>query len=190
MRLPRLATLIAALRDPKRWRKWAFEALILLAIVTAVTLWQNRGLPEGAAPPLAGLRTDGVTVNLADRKVGAGGTAAPAEQANLVVFWATWCPVCKAEEGNIVAVAKDWPVLSVAMQSGNAAAVGKHLRSRGIDLPAVADDDGAIATAWRVRGVPAHFIIDPAGNVRFRVIGYATTWGLRARLWWAERFPL
>jgi hypothetical protein len=41
-----------------------------------------------------------------------------------------------------------------------------------------------------VRGVPAHFIIDPAGNVRFRVVGYATTWGLRARLWWAERFPL
>lgn len=179
MRLPRLSTLLAALRNPKNWRKWAFEVFILFAIVTAVTLWQNRGLPEGIAPPLAGLRTDGSTV-----KVGSDRTA------SLVAFWAIWCPVCKAEEGNIVSVAKDWPVYSVAMQSGNAAEVSKYLQSRNIDLPALVDDDGAIAAAWHVRGVPTHFIIDPAGNVRFRVVGYATTLGLRARLWWAERFPL
>jgi len=179
MHLPRFSTLLAALHNPQNWRKWAFEVFILFAIVTAVTLWQNRGLPEGIAPPLAGVRTDGSTV-----KIGADKTA------SLVVFWAIWCPVCKAEEGNIASVAKDWPVYSVAMQSGDAAAVKKHLQSRNIDLPAIVDDDGAIAAAWRVRGVPAHFIIDPAGNVRFRVVGYATTWGLRARLWWAERFPL
>jgi hypothetical protein len=41
-----------------------------------------------------------------------------------------------------------------------------------------------------VSGVPSHFVVDSAGNVRFRVVGYTTTWGLRARLWWAERFPL
>lgn len=179
MHLPRPSILLAALRDPKRWRRWAFEAFILIGIVTAVTLWQNRGLPEGIAPPLSGVRTDGSSV-----KVGAG------ETASLVVFWATWCPVCKAEEDNIVAIAKDWPVVSVAMQSGDAAAINQHLKSRAIDLPAVVDDDGALAAAWRVRGVPAHFIIDRAGNVRFRVVGYATTWGLRIRLWWAERFPL
>jgi len=171
--------LAQALRDPQRWRKWAGEAFILVAIVTAVTLWQNRGLPEGAAPPLVGVRTDGSIV-----KVGVG------ETASLVVFWATWCPVCKAEESNIVAIAEDWPVLSVAMQSGDTTAVSQHLRSRGIALPTVVDDTGAIAAAWRVRSVPAHFIIDSAGNVRFRVVGYATTWGLRARLWWAEHFSL
>jgi hypothetical protein len=27
--------------------------------------------------------------------------------------------------------------------------------------------------------------VDGAGNIRFRVVGYATTWGLKARLWWA-----
>jgi thiol-disulfide isomerase/thioredoxin len=178
MRLPSPASILAALRDPKHWRKWAFEVLILFAIVVAATLWQNRGLPEGAAPPLAGTRTDGSSI-----KVGAG------ETASLVVFWATWCPVCKAEEGNIVSVAEDWPVISVAMQSGDAAAVTKHLKERGIALPALVDEDGTIAADWRVRGVPAHFVIDQAGNVRFRMVGYATTLGLRARLWWAERFP-
>lgn len=183
MRLPDpktlLAAFLAALRDPKRWRRWGIEVLLLIAIVSGVTLWQNRGLPEGPAPALAGERTDGVM-----QKLG------PDRTAQLVVFWATWCPVCRAEEGNILAVAEDWPVVSVAMQSGDAADVGKYLREHNIPLPAIVDDDGDMAIAWRVRGVPAHFIIDPAGNVRFRVVGYATELGLRARLWWANRFPL
>jgi len=176
---PKFSLVLAALRDPKRWRKWLLEALILIAIVAAVTVWQNRGLPEGMAPPLEGVRTDGSTV-----KVGAGGTA------QLVVFWATWCPVCRAEEGNISSVAEDWPVISVAMQSGETAEVAKYLREREITLPALVDADGEMAAGWRVRGVPAHFILDPAGNIRFRVVGYATTLGLWVRLWWAQQFPL
>lgn len=178
MRMPRFTAIFSAWRDLKRWRAWALEALLLTVIVGAVTVWQNRGLPEGAAPPLAGVRTDGSAVN-----VNAGGTT------TLVVFWAAWCPVCKAEEDNITAVAKDWPVISVAMQSGDAPAVVNYLKTRDITLPAIVDEDGEIAKTWHLRGVPAHFIVDPAGNIRFRVVGYATTAGLRARLWWAERFP-
>lgn len=178
MPLLTLAPLSAALRDPKRWRRWGLEALLLLAIVTAVTLLQNRGLPEGAAPPLVGLRSDGRPV-----KVGAGGTA------QLVVFWASWCPVCRAEEGNISAVAADWPVVSVAMQSGDAASVDRYLKERAVPLPALVDADGLLAASWQVRGVPTHFILDAAGNIRFRVVGYATEPGLRLRLWWARTFP-
>lgn len=176
---PKLSLVLAALRDPRRWRKWLLEAMILIAIIGAVTVWQNRGLAEGVAPPLAGVRTDGATV-----KVDAG------ETARLVVFWATWCPVCRAEEGNISSVAEDWPVLSVAMQSGEVTEVAKYLKEREITLPALVDPDGQMAADWRVRGVPAHFILDPAGNIRFRVVGYATTLGLRLRLWWAQQFPL
>ncbi len=179
---PKLSLMIAALRDPKRWRRWLLEAMILVAIVGAVTVWQNRGLAEGMAPPLAGVRTDGSAV-----KVGAGETA---ERAQLVVFWATWCPVCRAEEGNIESVARDWPVVSVAMQSGDREEVAKYLAARGLKVPAVEDDDGDISIAWRVKAVPAHFILDPAGNIRFRVVGYATELGLRLRLWWAQQFPL
>jgi thiol-disulfide isomerase/thioredoxin len=153
------------------------EAALILAVIFGAQYWQTRGLAEGAAPPLAGVLTNGSPV-----KVGAGDTA------TLVAFWATWCPVCKAEEGNIVSVAKDHRVIPVAMQSGDAATVGKHLKERAIDLPALIDADGRHAMSWGVRGVPTHFVVDAAGNVRFRVVGYATTWGLKARLWWAENF--
>ena len=159
----------------KRWQRRLLEAALILGVIFGAQYWQTRGLPEGAAPPLVGVLTDGSPV-----KVGAGDTA------TLVAFWATWCPVCKAEEDNIVAVAKEHRVIPVAMQSGDAATVLKHLKERGIDLPQLIDADGRHAMNWRVRGVPTHFVVDGAGNVRFRVVGYATTWGLKARLWWAE----
>lgn len=191
MRLPRPSAIRAALRDPKRWRQWAIEGLIIVMIIVAVSLWQNRGLPEGIAPPIEGTRTDGVHV----AKFSAGATtasdptAANVGKPSLVVFWATWCPICKAEAGNVDAIAGHWPVLSVAMQSGDAAALQKHLTANGLKIPAIVDDDGDIASDWHVRSVPAHFIVDGSGNIRFRVVGYATELGLRLRLWWAEQFP-
>ncbi|MFN4148885.1 MAG: protein disulfide oxidoreductase [Rhodocyclaceae bacterium] len=177
MHPPRLARLFAALRDPKRWRHWALEALIVTGIVAAIITWQNSGLASGVAPPLSGTRTDGSTV-----KLGAGKTA------RLVVFWATWCKVCRSEAGNIEAIAEDWPVITVAMQSGGREEVAEFLDERGWKFPAIADDDSSIAEAWGVRVVPTHFVVDPAGNIRFRSVGYTTEWGLRARLWWAGTF--
>jgi len=173
-----------ALRDRLRrvFRpRHVLEAALILAVILGAQYWQTRGLPEGAAPPLAGVLTDG-----SPARVGAGAAANGAP--TLVAFWSTWCPVCKAEEGNIVSVAQDHRVIPVAMQSGDAATVLKHLRERGIDLPQLIDADGRHAIDWGVRGVPTHFVVDAQGNVRFRVVGYATTWGLKARLWWAENF--
>lgn len=157
------------------------EALLIIAIVVAVQLWQARGLPAGPAPQLAGTLADGRAASLADALKAANGRPV------LVAFWATWCPVCKAEEGNIAAVAHDWPLLSVAMQSGDAAAVARHLKERGLAFDAIVDADGRLAADWKVRGVPTHFIVDGRGIVRFQLVGYATEPGLRARLWWAAR---
>ncbi len=175
MRFPQFHNPFATL---KRWQRWLLEAALILAVILGAQYWQTRGLPEGAAPPLAGVLTDGTTT-----RVGTGDTASGAP--TLVAFWATWCPVCTAEEGNIVAVAKEHRVVSVAMQSGDVATVTKHLKERGIEVPVLVDADGRHAQNWHVRGVPTHFVVDGAGNIRFRVVGYATTWGLKARLWWA-----
>lgn len=174
--------IVAALRDPKRWKRWMLEALLIIALVVAVQLWQARGLPAGPAPALAGMLADGRPGSLADVLKDAN------RRPVLVAFWATWCPVCKAEEGNVNAVARDWPTLTVAMQSGDAAAVAKHLQQRELGFAAIVDADGALAADWQVRGVPTHFVIDGSGNIRFQLVGYATEFGLRARLWWVQRF--
>lgn len=179
-----LSSKLQTLLPKKRWQRWLLEAAMILAVILGAQYWQTRDLPEGVAPPLVGVLTDGgqVIVPEGAQSAGAGGTP------TLVAFWSTWCPVCKAEEGNIVSVAQDHHVISVAMQSGDAATVMKHLKERGIVLPVLVDADGRHAMNWRVRGVPTHFVVDGTGTIRFRVVGYATTWGLKARLWWAETF--
>ena len=180
----KLSLILNSLSPKERWQRWLLEGSLILAVIFGAQWWQTRGLPEGIAPPLEGVRTDGTHVRFPAGTQNAGDTArAP----TLVAFWATWCPVCTAEEDNIVAVAREHRVVSVAMQSGDAATVAKHLRERGLDLPALVDADGRHAANWRVRGVPTHFGVDGAGNIRFRVVGYATTWGLKARLWWAGK---
>ena len=195
-----LSALRRQLADPKRWRRWALDALVVFALVGAISLWRTSGMADGMAPPLSGLRTDGSIVSLSGGiatlpgsgesppKLGAGRTAPAPERARLVVFWASWCKVCKVEAGNIEALAEDWPVISVAMQSGERDEVAEYLEERGLTVPALVDDDGVIAQAWGVHAVPAHFVVDAAGNIRFRVAGYATKWGLAARLWWASAF--
>lgn len=165
----------------KNWKKWVLEALAIIAVVVAVSLWQARGLPEGPAPALAGTGIDGNPHDLASVVKAANGKPV------LVAFWATWCPVCKAEDGNLQSISASHTVLSVAMQSEK---IAQHMQERKLTFAAIDDANASLANAWNVRGVPSHFVIDGAGNVRFRVVGYATTWGLRARLWWAERFPL
>ncbi|MGE0082668.1 MAG: protein disulfide oxidoreductase, partial [Thiohalomonadaceae bacterium] len=44
----------------------------------------------------------------------------------------------------------------------------------------------ALAARYGVRAVPTTFIIDGAGRIRFREVGYTTGPGLRLRLWLAD----
>lgn len=163
-----------------------FEALYIItlvvgfaAFIAVIQLWQARGLPDGPAPALAGPGLDGRPASL-DRMLAENGG-----KPVLVAFWATWCEACKFEEGSLESIARDWPILTVAIQSGEPDTIARHLKDRGRDFPAIADADGKIAEAWKVSGVPTHFIVDAQGNIRFRIVGFATGWGLRARLWWA-----
>ncbi len=72
------------------------------------------------------------------------------------------------------------------MQSGHAEEISHYLDQRALDLRVIADPDGDIARRWGVPAVPASFIIDSDGQIRFRRIGYTTGFGLRARLWLAQ----
>jgi len=79
--------------------------------------------------------------------------------------------------------------LTVAYQSGDKPNVIKHMKERNIEnWPTIVDEDGRLAEIFGVKGVPASYIIDSSGNIRFTEVGLTSGWGLRARLWWAETF--
>ena len=162
-------------RATRRWLRYAVEAAVVLLLILGVRAWQQSGTASGPAPALAGVLLDGKPVAL----------TAFAGRPVLVHFWATWCPICRLEQGSIDALARDVPVISVAMQSGDREAVVQHLRKEALSFPVLNDPDGVIAAQWGVRAVPASFVVDGAGQIRYVEVGYTTGVGLRLRLWLA-----
>lgn len=159
-----------------KWRSLAINVLLFVILVAGIRYWQHRDMVSGAAPALQGITLAGQPYTL---------PAHPGKPV-LVHFWATWCPICRAEQASIAAIAQDHPdVITVAMQSGSSAEVIKHMHVQGISFPVVNDEDGTLSSAWGVHAVPASFIIAPDGKIRFIEVGYTTGIGLRLRLWLA-----
>lgn len=160
----------------RRWRSWVINAAVFIVLVVGIRSWQQRDMVAGAPPVLQGTTLAGSLYEL---------PAHPSRPV-LVHFWATWCAICRAEQSSIDAIAHDHPdVITVAMQSGKADEVMRHMREQGISFPVLNDANGDIAKAWGVHAVPASFIIAPDGKISFVEVGYTSGMGLRLRLWWA-----
>jgi len=159
-----------------KWRRYGVNALVIIVVVTGIRLWQQRDMVSGTAPVLKGVT---LTQQLYELPV-------HPDKPTLVHFWATWCSICRTEQGNIAAIAHDHPnTITVAMNSGLTNEVKRYMQEQGIDFPTVNDPDGSISEAWGVHAVPASFIIAPDGKIQFVEVGYTTEIGLRLRLWWA-----
>jgi peroxiredoxin len=165
-----------ATRKPRRWWRWGLELLLIIVVVLLVRAWLARDLAQGPAPAFETNLLDGSPVSLADY----------ADRPMLLHFWATWCPICRLEEGEIMRLSRSHPVLTVAMQSGSPSEVEAHLTERERALDVVNDPDGTLARRYGVRAVPSTFIIDRDGQIVFRKQGYAPPLELRLRLWLAR----
>ncbi len=160
----------------KKWRAHALNLLLFIAVIGGIRLWQQRDMVSGPAPGLQAITLAGIPYQLPVHP----------EHPVLVHFWATWCPVCRVEQGSIASLAQDNPnVITIAMKSGNDQAVAAHMQEQGIGFPVINDPDGSIARAWGVNAVPVSFIIDTSGEIRFIEVGYTTEIGLRLRSWLA-----
>ncbi len=163
-------------------------ALAWLAVV-AVDTWRTRDLPAGPAPDAPLVMAVTPTNGFASDTTLAQWRAQHPGRAVAVHFWAEWCAVCKLEEPSIASLSTDWPLLGVAMQSGNAERVAQVQRQRGMAWPTAVDPQGTLSHSWGVRSVPALVVIDAGGQVRFATSGYTPQWAMRLRLWWAQTVP-
>ncbi len=152
------------------------QVIIFLGLYFALRTWMQREMISGPAPETTAIALSGQPVSLRQYR----------GEPLLLHFWASWCKICKFEQGAIASIEKDWPVLTVAMQSGDKKEVASFLKDRGLEWETLVDESGALAKRYGVAGVPASFVIDGQGQIRFKEIGYTTSWGLRARLWLAK----
>jgi thiol-disulfide isomerase/thioredoxin len=162
----------------RAWRYWPWlrDGGLVLLLWLGIRAYQQRDIARGAAPALVGAELNGRQLSL-DTYRG---------KPVLLHFWATWCSVCKAEQSNIDAIARELPVVTVASESGEANQVAGYARTHAIAAPVIVDRAGAFARRFGVRAFPTTFVIDSAGRIRHAEVGYSTELGLRLRMWLAR----
>ncbi|KJS73836.1 MAG: hypothetical protein JM57_04190 [Comamonadaceae bacterium BICA1-1] len=171
-----------------RWRSHLLTVALLLAVFFGVQAWQTRAVPAqlDLNQPLQWLGADGSTQHgsLA-QALAAARLAHPGAGAQPVALyvWAEWCPICRTMEGSVTRLGQDWPLLTVAMQSGPADAVLRYQQQRGLPWHSVIDARGKLAQALGTRSVPAFMVIDAQGRVHHPTTGFSTGTGMRLRLW-------
>ena len=95
----------------------------------------------------------------------------------LLNFWATWCPPCRREmpsmervyqklkdEGFVVVAVNQWEDPDHVFAYTGQLSVNPT-------FPLVFDLDSKIAEAYRVKGLPTTYLIDPQGRIRYQAIG-------------------
>ena len=103
----------------------------------------------------------------------------------VVLFWATWCQPCAAENPIFAALARRYAgrvrFLSVIYQD-TPEAIRAYERQRGSWGPALVDPDSRTAIQFGVYGVPETFLIDAQGVIREKVTGMVSFDGLNRSL--------
>jgi peroxiredoxin len=158
-------------------RRWAIEIAVVVGLYLALTAYQGRHLlhAQSAAPPFELTALDGRRVSLESLR---GKRVA-------LQFWATWCGVCRREEGALNAVAKtldrDEALYAVVGDSDDVEKVREFVAREHIDYPVLLGTSDVLA-AYHVEAFPTTYYLDADGRVGSRTVGMATRYSMRARL--------
>ena len=115
-----------------------------------------------------------------------GTTYTPASSKPVMLhFWATWCPVCKAESSNIELLSKHYEIITIAVNSGTGEELKRYLNERELPYKVVNDNDGVLANHFHISAYPTTLIYDANRELTFKEVGYTSTLGLWLRLLWA-----
>jgi thiol-disulfide isomerase/thioredoxin len=103
----------------------------------------------------------------------------------LVNFWATWCAPCRDEMPSIERLrasldGRPFAVLAVNLAEP-ASRIRKFLAQMPVDFPILLDTDTAAAKAWKARFLPASYLVDADGRVRYAHYGELDWTGAEAR---------
>ena len=162
-------------KPPRNWG-WMRDVAIGIAIIVAVQWWRSRDALSGPVPSITASLVDGSEMTL----------GAPRDAPYILQFGASWCGVCRMEDGTIRSLADDHDVFLIESQSGPAASVSAFGREHNLTMPTIVDEEGTLAARFGVSAFPTTFFVSADGSISDVEVGYTTWLGMRARLLWAS----
>ncbi|HEC45292.1 MAG TPA: redoxin domain-containing protein, partial [Epsilonproteobacteria bacterium] len=123
--------------NPKNWKlkkivKEIVIALLMIFVVSNVMSYLRKPTLESNVLPQ-------IEVKLLD---GSAFSSKAIEGKPIIIhFWATWCPTCKLEAGNIQSISEKFRVLTIAVQSGDDRAIESYMKENGLDFKVLNDID-------------------------------------------------
>jgi len=92
-----------------------------------------------------------------------------------VHFWASWCGPCRKEMPHIQKLVTSMQEQGLAFMIINTAesedTVFAFLGGVAPELNSLMDRDGLVTERWQPRGLPATYLVDPVGIVRYQALG-------------------
>jgi thiol-disulfide isomerase/thioredoxin len=154
-------------------RRWWLPGLpLLLVAVLLATLPASAGetvdlvaWTGGPTPPLRLKGLDGQSYDLTQQR----------GKALVINFWATWCPPCREELPTLARLRETLRDLPIEIVTVNVAEgenrVKQFVANMSLQLPVLLDRNAEAQHDWKVRGLPATFVLDPDGAIRYWYLG-------------------
>jgi cytochrome c biogenesis protein CcmG, thiol:disulfide interchange protein DsbE len=155
--------------------RWVRYSIVFgIALLVVVLMLAFRRDPQDIRTGTVNKQAAAFTLDRLD----GGGKVALADHAGKVLvlnFFASWCIPCKEENPALVRVweryrSSDVVVIGIVYQDSLDSA-RRYVRDNGVTWPTVTDEDGRIAFAYGVFGIPETYFIGPDGIVAGRHIG-------------------
>jgi len=168
--------MLKRLKTKQFWLTIARDGIILIAILSAYNFYQTRNTPD-IAPALKAQLISGQFIEL-NKMI--------KESPVLIYFWGSWCPMCSYTSSTVTELSKEYPVITIALSSGNKKELLSYLKDNKYHFPVINDPDGSISQKWGVIATPSFFIINNYGEISSVTTGISSSWGLKFRLWLAS----
>ena len=152
--------------------QYLWLVLLCLSLTSPGKAVEPKMLPKGilqlapySAPATSLKDLDGESYNLKEDK----GTWV------FVHFWASWCGPCREEMPAIQSMINILQPEGLRLAMINTAededTVFSFLSAYAPDVRPLMDHDGQITEKWQPRGLPATYLVDPNGQVRYQALG-------------------
>ncbi|WP_440875201.1 protein disulfide oxidoreductase [Thalassotalea sp. PLHSN55] len=155
----------------KNFLKQLLQLFVIVAIVSvAADIWRGQSLEEKHIPQLQGLNLSNELVDI---------NQLSQQQPVLVYFWGSWCVVCNVVSPSVNTISNYYPVVSIAMNSGNNDDVRQYLSKNALNFEVINDPESQLSATLGVQVTPLVMIVDQ-GKLTSYTTGYVSLFGL----WW------